>query len=215
MQLSSKKTNCSANYFVISLVPILFFLMIVLGYLELIPLNVPIHSVIMIGFILFIFLLFTLHNANYSICKMRASYSDVTQELTKKLTVNSLTIHTQTKSILNIEKFLNEYYNNTRNDNFASIGSSIFPMLGILGTFIAIAISMPNFSVSDTAGLDHEISLLLSGVGSAFFASIYGILLSLVWTYFEKRGMSKIHSYFANIEDGFSHKIWSTNFYQL
>ncbi len=30
--------------------------------------------------------------------------------------------------------------------NFAKIGTSTFPMLGILGTFIAIAISMPDFT---------------------------------------------------------------------
>jgi hypothetical protein len=140
---------------------------------------------------------------------MRSSYGDVTQNLSHKLSENELTIKAQRKSILDIKKFLNESYSHIRNDNFASIAASVFPMLGILGTFIAIAISMPNFSVSDTASLDHEISLLLSGVGSAFYASIYGILLSLIWTYFEKRGMSKIHNYFSMVEESFSHKVWS------
>lgn len=51
---------------------------------------------------------------------------------------------------------------------FASIGSAIFPMMGILGTFISIAFSMPNFSSSDTAALEQEIADLLSGVGTAF-----------------------------------------------
>ena len=82
-------------------------------------------------------------------------------------------------------------------------------MLGILGTFIAIALSMPDFSVTDTQALDHEISLLLSGVGSAFFASIYGILLSLIWTYFEKSGMSKVDHYFSTIRDNFEESLWS------
>ncbi len=200
---------CYANYFVIAFIPILFFITTLLGYLHLLPLTVPIHSLIMLGLILFVFLLFIPHNANYSICKMRATHGSVVQALNKKLTLNALTIHTQTKSILDIEKFLNEYYSDVRNDNFASIGASIFPMLGILGTFIAIAISMPNFSVSDTQSLDHEISLLLSGVGSAFLASIYGILLSLIWTYFEKRGMSKVHNFFALIQDELSYKVWS------
>jgi len=200
---------CYANYFVIAFVPILFFITAFLGYLHLLPLHVPIHSIVMLGLILFVFLLFIRHNANYSICKMRATHGSVIKALTEKLALNSLTIHTQTKSILDIEKFLNAYYSDVRNDNFASIGASIFPMLGILGTFIAIAISMPNFSVSDTQALDHEISLLLSGVGSAFLASIYGILLSLIWTYFEKRGMSKVHNFFSLIEDELSYKVWS------
>lgn len=82
-------------------------------------------------------------------------------------------------------------------------------MLGILGTFIAIAISMPDFSVKETAALDNEISVLLSGVGSAFFASIYGILLSLIWTYFEKRGLSKIDIYFATLKNEFEDSLWT------
>jgi hypothetical protein len=80
-----------------------------------------------------------------------------------------------------------------------------------LGTFIAMAISMPNFSASSTDTLDAEISLLLSGVGSAFFASIYGILLSLVWTYFEKRGLSKIDRYFESIKNLFQPSVWSND----
>ncbi len=205
----TRTKNCFANFFVVALIPILFFFAMVLGYFELIPLSVPLHSVLMIGFILFVFLLFTQHNANYSICKIRASYSELLVQLNKKLTLNALTIHGKTKALLDIEKYLNEHYAHIRNDNFASVGASIFPMLGILGTFFAIALSMPNFSVSSTQALDHEISLLLGGVGSAFFASIYGILLSLIWTYFEKRGISKVHAYFAMIESELSHKVWT------
>jgi len=177
---------CSANFIVISLIPILFFIAMVLGYLGIIPLHVPIHSLGVIGFILFIFLLFARHNANYSVCKMRSSYRHLVAELKTELDLSALTIEEETKSVLDIEMFLKKYYAQIRNDNYVSVASSVFPMLGILGTFVAIALSMPNFSVTDTEALDREISLLLSGVGSAFFASIYGILLSLIWTYFEK-----------------------------
>jgi hypothetical protein len=181
----------------------------ILGYIGIIPLNVPIHALAVIGFILFIFLLFIKHNANYSICKMRSSYIQLKEDLDKKLASNTLTIEGETKSILDIGKFLNNYYSDVRNDNFVSVASSVFPMLGILGTFIAIALSMPDFSVTDTEALDHEISLLLSGVGSAFFASIYGILLSLIWTYFEKSGMSKVDHYFSTIRSNFEDNLWS------
>jgi len=181
----------------------------ILGYIGIIPLNVPIHALGVIGFILFIFLLFIKHNANYSICKMRSSYAGLKSDLETKLSSNSLTIEGETKSILDMDNFLNKYYAGVRNDNFVSVASSVFPMLGILGTFIAIALSMPNFSVTDTAALDHEISLLLSGVGSAFFASIYGILLSLIWTYFEKSGMSKVENYFSTIKGNFEDNLWS------
>jgi len=209
MPVKQGSALCSANFIVISLIPILFFIAMVLGYLSLIPLHVPIHSLGVIGFILFIFLLFARHNANYSVCKMRSSYKHLENELKNELASSALTIEKETKSVLDIEIFLKKYYAEIRNDNYVSVASSVFPMLGILGTFIAIALSMPNFSVTDTQALDREISLLLSGVGSAFFASIYGILLSLIWTYFEKRGLSKVNIYFTSIKKDFTSLIWS------
>ena len=200
---------CLANFIVIATIPILFFISMILGYIGIIPLNVPIHSLGVIGFILFIFLLFISHNANYSICKMRASSKKLEKQLEIELDTSKLVIENETKSVLELQPFLNSYYSDVRNDNFVSVASSIFPMLGILGTFIAIALSMPNFSVTDTQALDREISVLLNGVGSAFFASIYGILLSLIWTYFEKRGLSKIDHYFNSVKRDFSKHIWS------
>lgn len=209
--LASSKSSafCSANFIVIATIPTLFFILLGLGYINIIPLNVPIHSLGVIGFILFIFLLFVKHNANYSICKMKSSLANLQTALQQELEKNSLTIENEQKSILDLSKFFKRYFADIRNDNFVSVASSIFPMMGILGTFVAIAISMPNFSVTDTQALDHEISLLLSGIGSAFFASIYGILLSLIWTYFEKRGLSKIDMLFTRLENEFSSYIWS------
>ena len=209
MEPSYSPAKCSANFIVISMIPILFFISMMLGYIGIIPVNVPIHALGVVGFILLIFLLFIKHNANYSVCKMRSSGSKLESDIRAKLESNRLTIQDETKSILDIDSFLNNYYKDVRNDNFVSVASSIFPMLGILGTFVAIAISMPNFSVTDTAALDHEISMLLSGVGSAFFASIYGILLSLIWTYFEKSGLSKIDRYFSIIKSSFNEQVWS------
>ena len=200
--------KCSANLIVISTIPALFFAGIVLGHLGIIPLNVPFSSVIVIGIIFFIYLLFSKHNANYSICKMRGYKFLMEDELRNALEKNSLVLNREKKSILDIDKFLSNYYGDVRNDNFVAVASSVFPMLGILGTFLAIAISMPDFSVADTAALDQEIGILLSGVGSAFYASIYGILLSLIWTYFEKSGLSKVDKYFHNIKAAFAHNIW-------
>ena len=211
MPPSNNPLNCFANIVVISMIPTLFFISMVLGYINIIPINIPLHALLIVGFILFIFILFIKHNANYSVCKMRSSNSVMTEMLTLELNENSLTLNEKSKSMLNIDEFLNNYYSNIRNDNFVSVASSVFPMLGILGTFTAIAISMPNFSVTDTKALDNEISILLSGIGSAFFASIFGILLSLIWTYFEKRGLSKIDTFFSDIKNEFKPYIWSNN----
>ena len=201
--------KCSANLIVISSIPALFFAAIILGYFGVLPINVPLSSVVVIGIIFFIFLLFSKHNANYSICKMRGYRYFMEDELKQNLENNSLVLNREKKSILNMDKFLEDYYSDIRNDNFVAVASSIFPMLGILGTFLAIAISMPNFSVADTQALDKEITVLLTGVGSAFYASIYGILLSLIWTYFEKSGLSKVDKYFALVKSSFAQNIWS------
>ena len=209
MSKTPNTVKCSANFIVISTIPALFFIAIVLGFIGILPIKVPLSSVFVIGFIFLIFLLFAKHNANYSICKMKASYLLMEDALRDKLERNSLTIEKKTKSILNIDEFLNNYYSEIRNDNFVAVAASVFPMLGILGTFVAIAISMPNFSVTDTQALDNEITILLSGVGSAFYASIYGILLSLIWTYFEKSGLSKVDVYFVKTKASFRDYIWS------
>jgi len=209
MDTKYSSSNCIANFIVIATIPFLFFIAMILGYIGIIPLNVPIHSLAVIGFILFIFLLFIKHNANYSVCKMRSVRMRLASDIEDELSHTNLTIEGQTKSVLDLQSFLNHYFSDVRNDNFVSVASSIFPMLGILGTFVAIALSMPDFSVEDTQALDHEISMLLNGVGSAFFASIYGILLSLIWTYFEKRGLSKIERYFHEIQQEYKPLIWS------
>ncbi len=54
-----------------------------------------------------------------------------------------LAIGKDTKSNANFDDFAYTYIKGARNENFASIGSAIFPMMGILGTFISIAFSMP------------------------------------------------------------------------
>ncbi|QOP45741.1 MotA/TolQ/ExbB proton channel family protein [Sulfurimonas paralvinellae] len=206
---------CIANYIVIAFIPTLFFISMLLGYMGIFPIFVPFHATVILGFIYLTFLLFIRHNANYSICKIRSSYLKLGNELHAELDKNNLSIEGETKSVFDLDKFLKSYYQDVRNDNFASVAASIFPMLGILGTFIAIAIAMPDFSVKDTDALDHEISLLLSGVGSAFYASIYGILLSLIWTYFEKRGLSKVNNYLQKIKEEFSKNIWSDSELQI
>ncbi len=208
MQNSPSSSPCFLHYIVIALLPTLFLSGVILGYLHIIPLKVDIHSVVIISIIYFIYLLFIQHNANYVICNMRKRYSHLQKSLQKAIQTNSLTIGNITKSTINISEYIDDYYKRFRNDNFASIAPSLFPMLGILGTFTAIAISMPDFSVKDTESLDSQISLLLSGIGTAFYASIYGIFLSILWNYFEKRGLSKADSDKNYLENTYQEFIW-------
>ena len=120
MSKTPNTAKCSANFIVISTIPVLFFVAIVLGFMGILPIKVPLSSVFVIGFILFIFLLFAKHNANYSICKMKASSYLMEEALKNKLQQNSITMNEKTKSILNIDEFLNNYYSKIRNDNFVA-----------------------------------------------------------------------------------------------
>ncbi len=209
MQNKNSNSPCFLNYIVIAFLPTLFLIGIVLGYLHIISLKVDTHSVAIISTIYIIYLLFIQHNANFVICKMRNNYYNLQQELQKSIQNNSLTIGNKTKSTINISDYVDEYYKTFRNDNFASVAPSFFPMLGILGTFTAIAISMPDFSIKNSEALDNEISLLLSGIGTAFYASIYGIFLSIIWNYFEKRGLSKADRDKHQLENMYREFIWT------
>ena len=205
---NNNSTSCLPHSFVIALLPLLFLSALILGYMNFIPLKVEMHTLIIISFIFIVYMLFIKHNANYAACHMKGSFVKMEENLQNELRANALTIMGKTKSTLYINDFIAEYYKDIRNDNFARVAPSVFPMLGILGTFIAIAISMPDFTVKDLDALDQEISILLSGIGTAFYASIYGIGLSLIWTYFEKRGSSKVDKNIYDLEKLYDSRVW-------
>ena len=205
---STKKQSCFLNAFVIVLLPMLFLTGLALGYAGILPLGVELHTLIIISFIFVVFAFFVRHNANFAACHMKGSFIRMEERLQRELRANALTIMGKTKSTLHVKDFMEEYYKDIRNDNFARVAPSVFPMLGILGTFIAIAISMPDFTVKDLDALDQEISILLSGIGTAFYASIYGIALSLIWTYFEKRGNTKVDKNLYDLEKLYDARVW-------
>jgi biopolymer transport protein ExbB/TolQ len=207
-QPTTHTPSCFGNAFVIVLLPMLFLVVLALGYTGIIPFPVELHTLIIIAFIFVVFTAFVRHNANYAACHMRGSFNRMEERLQHELRANALTIMGKTKSTLHVRDFMAEYYKDIRNDNFAKVAPSVFPMLGILGTFIAIAISMPDFTVKDLDTLDQEISVLLSGIGTAFYASIYGISLSLIWTYFEKRGSSKVDKNLYDLERLYDARVW-------
>jgi len=205
---NEKSTSCVSHSFAILLIPFLFLAGLVLAYLGIFHLKVELHTLLIVTFIFIVFAFFIKHNANYSVCHIKGSAYKMEESLQGALRANALTIMGKTKSTLHVKDFISEYYQDIRNDNFAKVAPSVFPMLGILGTFIAIALSMPDFTVKDTSALDREISLLLSGIGTAFYASIYGIMLSLIWTYFEKRGMAKVDRQILNLEKVYTSRVW-------
>ena len=212
IELNSKFYNSckpTSRIFTLLTVPMGLFALILLCYLGFLPLNVEAHSVILIGFIFFIYIFFVKHNAYFVSCKFKTQYHDLSYNLKEYINKNLLTIGDITKANGSVDDFLQDYTSNIRNTNFSSIASGIFPTLGILGTFISIAFSMPDFSAGTSTALESEISKLLGGVGTAFYVSIYGIFLSIWWTFFEKIGMSRFdHDTFV-IKENTKHFFWT------
>ena len=201
--------SCFLTYFKLILIPFLTYLVVLLGYFKLLAFPVEIHSVVLIGIIFVIALVFAAHNAEYGYCKFQQMLGNFKGSLKQYIIKNLMSIGKETKSNASFEDFMNGFTKDVRNENYASVGAGVFPTLGILGTFISIAISMPDFSSQTADALEQEISLLLAGVGTAFYVSIYGIFLSLWWIFFEKRGMSRFERQVENLRVATGSFFWT------
>jgi len=190
----SKGSGCGVRLLTLSSIPVALFLFSIFGFVGLINFNIEIHSVLMMGIIFVIYLGFMQHNAYYASCKLRRNFVHVKEELIEFINKNMLSIAGVKKANASLDDFLHNSSKHLRNENFSSVAAGIFPTLGILGTFISIAISMPDFSAQTSEVLEQEISKLLGGVGTAFYVSIYGIFLSIWWIFFEKSGASRFQS---------------------
>lgn len=208
-QLEGEKKHCGIVYLKIIALPTLAYLYFLLGYVGVLHFKVGTHSIVLIGLIYLVSLLFAKHNAEFGACYFRRYANEFNMELDQYITKNLMSIGNQTKSNASYENFINDYSRRIRNDNYASVGAGIFPTMGILGTFISIALTLPDFSSQTANALEHEITLLLSGVGTAFYVSIYGILLSLWWIFFEKRGLSRFDKDVELLQEATSSLFWT------
>ncbi len=207
--LESSKQSCAMVYLKLMLLPTFAYLYFVLGFLDILHFKVGIHSIVLIGFIYLVALVFAKHNGEFGACTFRSNTQEFERELHEYVSKNLMQIGTTVKSNASFESFIDTYAKRIRNDNYASVAAGVFPTMGILGTFISIALTLPDFSSQSAGALEHEISLLLSGVGTAFYVSIYGILLSLWWIFFEKRGLSRFDRQIALLQEKTASLFWT------
>lgn len=179
-------------YLKIIFIPCLIYALALLAYFGRIDFKVEFATLVLMGVILFIALMLAKHNAEYASSVFEQQKDEFKQALKNYIMRNFLKVGKETKSNASFDDFANAYVAGFRNENFASVAPTLFATLGILGTFISIALFIPNFNVSDLDSLEREISQFLSGIGNAFYVAVYGILLSLWWVFFEKFGRSKI-----------------------
>jgi hypothetical protein len=57
---------------------------------------------------------------------------------------------------------------------------------GILGTFVGLTIGIAGFNINTIDNIKKSIQMLLSGMGTAFVSSVWGMLLSIVFSVSEK-----------------------------
>jgi len=93
----------------------------------------------------------------------------------------------ESKTDDNAYKYFNEktLLTNTNFKLFSAI-PSILVGLGILGTFIGLTYGISNFETSSTEKIKESIQTLLAGMSTAFVSSIWGMLFSILYTFWEK-----------------------------
>ncbi|MGL5013211.1 MAG: hypothetical protein ACRC6V_02825 [Bacteroidales bacterium] len=71
-------------------------------------------------------------------------------------------------------------------------GSNILVGLGVFGTFLGLTIGVSGFDTTSSNAIKDSIQGLLSGMGSAFLTSLWGMILSIVMTIFEKYQIGRL-----------------------
>ncbi|WP_240468882.1 MotA/TolQ/ExbB proton channel family protein [Anoxybacillus sp. MB8] len=66
------------------------------------------------------------------------------------------------------------------------MGAGIHVSIGVLGTFIGLSVGLSELHIGDTESLRFGIESLLDGMKVAFYTSVWGVFLSLLWTVFDR-----------------------------
>ncbi len=204
-----KKKSIFSSFIFLMIMPLAVFSLVVLAYLGHIKLAMPLHTVVMCGVLLFFAIFFAPQNEYCVYAKIKKNSHIFESDLKEFIKINSLSIDGNTKANADFDEFLEDYLHSLKPLSFGYIASSVFPMLGILGTFISIALSMPSFESNNSSILENEISMLLGGIATAFYVSIYGIFLTIWWMFFSRLGIAKINSFKEGFKLASKKYFWS------
>ncbi len=117
--------------------------------------------------------------------------------------------HTNPRGIVTESCRLDEYINEDLLDeigsaHFNSAISGTLTGLGILGTFLGLALGMVSFSGDDIFVISDNIGPLLEGMKLAFHTSVYGIFFSLVFTFVYRSLMADAYEKLSRFMDVFN-----------
>lgn len=98
-------------------------------------------------------------------------------------------------SIYNMESLAKE---KGLNISMINIVPNLLTSLGILGTFVGLTCAIYSFDSSTSSSIKESIQILLSGMGTAFFTSVFGIGTSFLFLISDR---SKKHRIISNLNE--------------
>ncbi|WP_071394824.1 hypothetical protein [Bacillus tuaregi] len=89
---------------------------------------------------------------------------------------------------INIDSFFSEdvLFHQMGYRPWMDMGAGLFVSIGVLGTFIGLSAGLSDLNVGDTESLRTGIGSLLEGMKVAFYTSVWGVFLSLLWTFYDR-----------------------------
>lgn len=127
--------------------------------------------------------------------EMNFEKNQLLQPVWQEYSSTFVTIAEKRKTDEQAYNYFNERNLLSNNTNLKVINAipSILVGLGILGTFVGLTFGISDFKTSSSEEIQDSISSLLAGMGTAFVTSIWGMLLSLIFTYIEKVKVHSLH----------------------
>jgi biopolymer transport protein ExbB/TolQ/uncharacterized protein YxeA len=111
------------------------------------------------------------------------------------------------EGIVDIEEYLNEEELDLHiHKRLLEMIPDILTSLGILGTFVGLVWGLKDFEPTNYEAMTTSVASLVDGIKVAFLTSIYGIALSIIYTY----GMKREYSYLTECLQAFLEKFHSS-----
>ncbi len=108
----------------------------------------------------------------------------------------------KTNSPADIGDYIGEYeLNNYTHRRLIEMVPDVLTSLGILGTFIGLVIGLRGFNPVSYEAMASSITSLIDGIKVAFVTSIYGLTLSLAFTYVERGCLTQVSESLDNFLD--------------
>ena len=95
-----------------------------------------------------------------------------------------------------IEDYINiELIDKSISVNILNLVGSTFTGLGILGTFVGLSLGLKSFDLmGSSAELEQKIQPLMDGIKIAFHTSIYGLIYSMIYNFYQKGDVNALNT---------------------